>query len=498
MLSRILRRRLLAAAVLTSMSFALAGCITGEGGTSLPNRAMQPLKRETVAQLEEKGMSQSSPMVVRLFKQESELEVWKPGKDGHYELFKVYPICRWSGELGPKIKEGDRQAPEGFYTIVPGLMNPRSSYYLAFNTGFPNAFDRAYGRTGGDLMVHGDCSSRGCYAMTDEQIGEIYALARESFAGGQRSFQVQAYPFRMTAENMAKHRNNPHYAFWRMLKDGNDHFLLSRQELKVDVCDKRYVFNATPVNGGRFDPKGACPAVEVPPELAQAVEQKRHDDDVKIATLITNGIKYAPIRTGTDGGMHPVFLANIRPAGDAAGGDVLRADPYKLPGTLPAAVSPPREPIIAVAANAPSATPAPAATPVRTTTSSGGLFARTTSDRDTTASTPAAPPPATTAAPLPPSRPAATYAVASTGGTRSAASGTSGCDRRGTAARAAPPGRTGADPDRGESACPAGDDDRVRQPGHARWRCPGADDRQLLALKTRRVLFSRDGLGVSG
>ena len=117
------------------MSFALAGCITGEGGTSLPNRAMQPLKRETVAQLEEKGMSQSSPMVVRLFKQESELEVWKPGKDGHYELFKVYPICRWSGELGPKIKQGDRQAPEGFYSITPGQMNPNSSYYLAFNLG---------------------------------------------------------------------------------------------------------------------------------------------------------------------------------------------------------------------------------------------------------------------------------------------------------------------------------------------------------------------------
>ena len=106
----------------------------------------------------------------------------------------------------------------------PGQMNPNSQFYLSFNLGYPNAFDRAHGRTGAHLMVHGDCSSRGCYAMTDEQIAEIYALGREAFFGGQRSFQVQAYPFRMTPQNMAKHRNNPHMAFWKMLKEGNDHF----------------------------------------------------------------------------------------------------------------------------------------------------------------------------------------------------------------------------------------------------------------------------------
>src|SRR5262245_19202494 len=123
-------------------------------------------------------------------------------------------------------------------------MNPKSQYYLAFNIGYPNAFDRAHGRTGAELMVHGDCSSRGCYSMTDEQILEIYSLGRESFFGGQRSFQVQAYPFRMTAINFAKHRNNPNIPFWRMLKVGNDHFEITRQQPKVDVCEKRYVFNA--------------------------------------------------------------------------------------------------------------------------------------------------------------------------------------------------------------------------------------------------------------
>ena len=103
-------------------------------------------------------------------------------------------------------------------------MNPNSNYYLAINTGFPNAYDRANGRTGAFLMIHGDCSSAGCYAMTDEQVAEIYALARESFFGGQKSFQIQAYPFRMTPLNMAKHRNSPHLAFWKMLKQGYDHF----------------------------------------------------------------------------------------------------------------------------------------------------------------------------------------------------------------------------------------------------------------------------------
>ena len=180
-------------------------------------------------------MAKDSPILVRVFKEEAELEVWKKNRDGQYALLKTYPICRWSGDLGPKKKQGDRQAPEGFYTITPGQMNPNSNYYLAFNTGYPNAFDRAWNRTGSELMVHGDCSSRGCYAMTDEQMQEIYALARESFFGGQKSFQLEAFPFRMTALNMARHRNNPNYAFWKMLKEGYDHCEATHQEPKVAV-----------------------------------------------------------------------------------------------------------------------------------------------------------------------------------------------------------------------------------------------------------------------
>jgi murein L,D-transpeptidase YafK len=280
-------------------------------------KAMRPLSPQMVALMEQKGMAKESPILARIFKEESELEIWKQDNTGRFALLKTYPICRWSGELGPKIKEGDRQAPEGFYTIAPGQMNPNSSYYLSFNMGYPNAFDRAHGRTGAQLMVHGDCSSAGCYAMTDEQIGEIYALARESFFGGQQAFQIQAYPFRMTPLNLAKHRNSPHFAFWKMLKEGYDHFEVSRLEPKVNVCERRYVFDAEPRAGAnaspRFDPAGRCPSYEVNQELVQAVGEKQKSDEAQFAQLVARNTPTLPVRTGHDGGMHPTFLAKLTP-----------------------------------------------------------------------------------------------------------------------------------------------------------------------------------------
>ena len=243
---RLLLRSLLAGVGMTA-ALALAGCDT-DSLTVPSGRALAPLSDKMLADIDAKNMAKESPILVRLFKEESELEVWKQDNTGHYALLKTYPICRWSGELGPKVKEGDRQAPEGFYPITPGLMNPNSNYYLAINTGFPNTYDRANGRTGAFLMIHGDCSSSGCYAMTDEQIAEIYALARESIFGGQREFQIQAYPFHMTALNMAKHRNSPSMAFWRMIKEGNDHFEATHLEPKVDVCERHYVFDAQSPN----------------------------------------------------------------------------------------------------------------------------------------------------------------------------------------------------------------------------------------------------------
>jgi murein L,D-transpeptidase YafK len=299
----------LASAVL-ACAVALAGCETDGTSSLIPARAMAPLSPEMVSLLEQKNMPKESPILVRIFKEEAELEVWKQDASGQYALLKTYPICRWSGALGPKIREGDRQAPEGFYTITPAQMNPNSNYYLSFNIGFPNAYDRANGRTGAFLMVHGDCSSAGCYAMTDEQMGEIYALGREAFLGGQKEFQIQAYPFHMTALNMARHRNNPAMPFWRMIKQGNDIFETTHQEPKVDVCGKHYVFDAE--TKGHFDARLPCPAYQMPDEIASLVSAKQQKDDREFAALAARNTATVPFNTGVDGGMNKLFLAKLR------------------------------------------------------------------------------------------------------------------------------------------------------------------------------------------
>lgn len=212
------------------------------------------------AEMARKKMSRESPILGRIFKEEGRMEVWKQTASGRYDIIASYAICKYSGKLGPKYTEGDRQAPEGFYTVRPAQMNPNSQYTLAFNMGYPNAFDRANGRTGSNLMVHGACSSSGCYSMTDPQMKQIFAFAAEAFKGGQREFQVQAFPFKMTAHNMARYRNDPNYAFWKMLKEGYDEFEVNRVPPRVDVCEKRYVFNRKLPDGTKLSPTGACPA----------------------------------------------------------------------------------------------------------------------------------------------------------------------------------------------------------------------------------------------
>jgi len=251
-----------------------------------PNKANEPVSAAVKRKMSDLNMSATSPIMIRIFKQENTLEVWKQTRTGKYKLLEDFEICKWSGELGPKIKEGDRQAPEGFYEITPALMNPNSSYHLAFNLGYPNTYDRSHGRTGSHLMVHGACSSRGCYAMTDEQVQDIYALARDSFKGGQRSFQVQAFPFRMTPENMAEHRNSEHLEFWQMLKTGYDHFEVAGTPPQVSVCEKKYVFDATTlVEGVPFRATAKCPDYQVNPGLASAVASKQRRDNEKFQQL---------------------------------------------------------------------------------------------------------------------------------------------------------------------------------------------------------------------
>jgi murein L,D-transpeptidase YafK len=288
-------------ALAASLVLALAACQQDEA-FDRSGRHLTPIPPATMALMAQKGMSKNDPIVIRSYKKESEMEIWKRGSDGRYALLKSFPICRWSGQLGPKVREGDRQAPEGFYTVTPGQMNPNSSYFLSFDTGFPNAFDRAHGRTGAALMVHGSCSSRGCFAMTDQAIAEIYSIARESFSGGQRTFQFQSYPFRMTAQNIAQHRYDPNMPFWQNLKEGSDQFEVLRQEPKVAVCGRRYVF------GGADVAQGNCsPAVD------PAVAQKRAQDEQQVADLVARGVQ--PVKlVYNDGGGHESFRRAIAAA----------------------------------------------------------------------------------------------------------------------------------------------------------------------------------------
>jgi murein L,D-transpeptidase YafK len=328
---------------------ALAGCNAEQAAFVTNSKANKPIPQKLIADMQAKEMDPQSPILVRLFKQEAELEVWKQDKTGRFALLTTYPICRWSGDLGPKVKEGDRQAPEGFYNITPAQMNPESQFYLSFNMGYPNTFDRSLGRTGSQLMVHGDCSSRGCYAMTDEQISEIYALGRESFFGGQKSFQVQAYPFRMTAQNMARHRDNPNMPFWKMLKQGNDNFEVTQLEPKVDVCEQRYVFNAEKEPNGTkppsFSPAGKCPVYHVADDIAQAVAEKQRKDEFETAELVSRGAPSAVARKGIDGGMHALFAAKT-PNGNTGHSEAKNYSfaAYSAVPAVPPTVNPPASP----------------------------------------------------------------------------------------------------------------------------------------------------------
>ncbi|WP_370677798.1 L,D-transpeptidase family protein [Pleomorphomonas sp. PLEO] len=302
--------KLRSAAFLLSAMAVLSGCALF--GYDL-KRSERPVPPKLVAEMNSRGLGLAAPILIRVFKQESELELWKMGRDGRYALLKTYPICRWSGKLGPKKVEGDRQTPEGFYSIAPSQMNPDSRYYLSFNLGFPNRLEAALGYQGSYLMIHGACSSRGCYAVTDDAAFEIYSVAREAIRGGQPAFQVEALPFRMTPANFALHRDDPNMPFWRNLKEGSDAFELTRREPRVGYCGARYVFNAANLDA-TVDPLAACPPLETDAALAAAIAEKAAKDDAATAAIVAAN-PVVPAMSYVDGGMHPAFRAILQDKG---------------------------------------------------------------------------------------------------------------------------------------------------------------------------------------
>ncbi len=216
-------------------------------------------------ELDNRGLKLGSPVFIRIFKESSELELWLK-KENSFVLFQTYRVCDYSGFLGPKLQEGDKQSPEGFYTIGIEQFNPWSNFHLSLNLGFPNEYDRMHNRNGSALMIHGRCSSAGCYAMTDSRMDEIYTIAAHAIGSGQQFIPVHIFPFSMTWKNLARHNRSEWLHFWENLKEGYDFFLDHGVPPYVGVKEKRYVFSTTPATN--------------------PVASKKTIEEVKKATLI--------------------------------------------------------------------------------------------------------------------------------------------------------------------------------------------------------------------
>ena len=245
---------LAAALLLASFAYAL----------SFASRQLAPIAQPAA------GFTPGSPVMIRIFKRESQLEVWML-KGDRFALYAVYPIYYWSGRLGPKEREGDRQAPEGFYFVGVQQLHLIGRHPRSLNIGFPNAFDRASGRSGSYILVHGGCASVGCFAMTDPVMEQIYAVSEQALFAGQDRIQIQIFPFRMTEANLAAQAGSKWVGFWRNLKEAYDSFEETRLPPSVGVCRKTYVI--TPENDDELATAAEC-TEEVPTLIATKPRRK--------------------------------------------------------------------------------------------------------------------------------------------------------------------------------------------------------------------------------
>ena len=231
----------LGVACLAAVTVSLATTIllsepSGTRAQAAAARVSPQLKRD----LQAAKLVWGAPIFLRIFKRERVLQLWIARSDGVFQHFRDYPICAYSGELGPKTREGDRQAPEGIYQVSLAQLNPASRFHLSFNLGYPNRFDRAHGYTGSALMVHGNCGSIGCYAMTDAKIEEIYTLAETALRAGQAHIAVHAFPFELGEAALAEQSAHRWFPFWRDLQPIYSAFESSKRVPKVAVDDMRY------------------------------------------------------------------------------------------------------------------------------------------------------------------------------------------------------------------------------------------------------------------
>lgn len=223
--------------LVSSLSFNMSAAVAPSSSRSID--AVKRVEAKLTAGLAKQNLKLGDPVFLRIFKDPAILQVWiKKGE--RYERFRSYPICKFSGTLGPKFKEGDNQAPEGFYSVAPAQLNPNSRFNLSFNLGYPNAFDAYHGRTGNALMVHGSCRSIGCYAMGDEAIEEIWTLCTRALEAGQKAFAVHIFPFPLSEAELKRHETNQWIAFWREIKPIYDSFEKTGIPPSVVVKEGRY------------------------------------------------------------------------------------------------------------------------------------------------------------------------------------------------------------------------------------------------------------------
>lgn len=262
-----------------------------KAGLPLPSK---PIVGKVTERLASKRLDRGSPVFLRIFKEESEFEVWMK-RDGQFIHFATYPICHWSGELGPKLVEGDKQSPEGFYNITPASLHRSGRWPLSFNLGFPNTLDRSFLRTGSYLLVHGGCSSVGCYAMTDAVMQEIYGIVSDAFAAGQKYVPVHIFPFRMSEPNLTRNATSEWHDFWTNLKEGYDAFERTRLPPRISVCNGRYQVSELAANGDVGAPISPClvtaAILEAEKKLRSIIQQPASwpslsEDDRKLVALL--------------------------------------------------------------------------------------------------------------------------------------------------------------------------------------------------------------------
>jgi murein L,D-transpeptidase YafK len=269
-----------------------------------------------LARLEErlaaKGVAPDASILIRIFKAESELEVWTSrGGGAAYMLFATYPICYWSGTLGPKLKEGDRQAPEGFYTVTLPQTSHEGRWPQSLDIGYPNPFDQVHARSGSAILIHGGCASIGCFAMTNAVNIEVHKLTVRALDGGQAYVPVHVFPFRMTDENLARYETAEWRDFWRNLKEGFDLFGRSRRPPRISVCGGRYDFEETgEIDGVNPGPIAVCPGTVALMEELADINSRVAEEAVPSPEKTTTAVALAPSYLG---GPRPSILTRHGP-----------------------------------------------------------------------------------------------------------------------------------------------------------------------------------------